>query len=291
MVTPKPDTPTETLDVILRTHDPARLDELGRALFSALLQDHRPTTLTIVCQRFPEPALHALETLLTPLRTIEHGVPIQVLNHTDPHPIDARAALLNRGLQATTGRYTAFLDYDDLIYPEAYRLLIAELQSSGAAVAFGGILTTTVTRQGLVPITLDKQHVFRGEGLAQLLHNNFCPLHSFVLDRTRIPPGHLHFDETLSALEDYDFLLRICASHPSSFRLKDRIIGEYLLKDDGSNANPLAQGGTAADWGPALAEIERRKSHLVLSPTVLAQLADPNTTVAAFLDAPVTSTA
>ena len=76
MVSPHPG----TLDVILRTHDPARLDELGRALFSALLQDHRPTTLTIVCQRFPEPALAALETLLSPLRTIEPGVPIQDLH-------------------------------------------------------------------------------------------------------------------------------------------------------------------------------------------------------------------
>ena len=260
------------LDVVIRVHDPARLDELGHAVFSALLQDHRPCTLHIACQRFTPPSLGALDAMLAPLRAIEPGVPIQVLNRTDPEPQDARAALLNLGLAAMRGRYAAFLDYDDVIYPEAWRLLTAELQASGAAIAFGGIVTTTVSRAGLVPVTQNKQHVFRGEGLGQLLRSNFCPLHSFVLDRTRIAAADLHVDETLHALEDYDLLLRLCARYPSSFRFKDRIVGEYLFKDDGSNANPMATGGTAAGWGAVAAEVEARKAHLKLSPPVLQQL-------------------
>lgn len=273
----------EALDVVMRVHDPARLDELGRALFSAMLQDYRPCALTIVCQRFPDAALAALEAVLAPLRTIEPGVPVQVLNRVEAEPRDARAALLNLGLRAGTGRYAAFLDYDDVIYPEGWRLLIGELRGSGAAVAFGGIVTATVSRQGLVPVTRDKRHVFQGEGLAQLLRGNFCPLHSFVLDRTRIAPADLVVDEGLAALEDYDLLLRLCARYPSSFRLKDRIVGEYVLKDDGSNANPMARGGVAADWGAVLAEIESRKARLALSPAVMAQLSQAEMTVAGFL--------
>lgn len=272
------------LDVMVRVHDPARLDELDRAVFSATLQEYRPCTVHVVCQRFTDADLVALDAVLDPLRAIEPGVPVRVLNRTDPEPADARAALLNMGLQAGTGRYAAFLDYDDVIYPEAWRLLVGELRDSGAAIAFGGILTTAVSRAGVAPVTRTKRHVFRGEGLAQLLRGNFCPLHSFVLDRTRIAPADLRVDETLSALEDYDLLLRLCARYPSSFRLKDRIVGEYLLKDDGSNANPLAAGGTEADWGGAvLAEIEARKAQLVLSPEVLAQLAGAPVTVGAFL--------
>lgn len=272
-----------TLDVVIRVHDPARLDELDRAVFSAALQDHRPCTLFVACQRFDAAAMAALAAVLDPIRAIEPAVPIHVLNRTEPEPRDARAALLNLGVRAGQGRFLAFLDYDDVIYPEAWRLLIAELNEGGAAIAFGGIVNTDVSRAGIVPVTRFKRRVYAGEGLARLLRSNFCPLHSFVLDRTRIPPADLVFDETLGALEDYDLLLRICARHPSSFRLKDRIVGEYLFKDDGSNANPLARGGTAADWGDVLTEIERRKARLVLSPAVLRQLGDPPQTVAGFL--------
>ena len=276
------------LDVVVRMHDPARLDELDRALFSAMLQDHRPCAITVVCQRFPDAALEALEGVLAPLRTIEPGVPVRVLNRTEPEPLDARAALLNIGLRAGTGQYAAFLDYDDVIYPEGWRLLIAELRDSGTAIAFGGILNATVSRKGLVPLTQDKRHVFRGEGLSRLLQGNFCPLHSFVLDRTRIAPADLVVDEGLAALEDYDLLLRLCARYPSSFRLKDRIVGEYLLKDDGSNTNPVARGGVAADWGAVLGEIEARKARLTLSPAVLAQLSGAEVTVADYLARPST---
>ena len=272
------------LDVVVRAHDPGRLDELDRAVFSALMQDYRPCTVLVACQRFAPRDLQALEAVLAPLRRVEPGVPVHVLNRTEPEPPDARAALLNMGLQAGQGRYAAFLDYDDLIYPEAWRLLVGELRQSGTAVAFGGILTTAVSRTGPVPAVQGKRRVFTGTGLGQLLRGNFCPLHSFVLDRHRIAPDVLHVDEELRALEDYDLLLRICARHPSSFRLKDRIVGEYLLKDDGSNANPLARGGTEADWGrAALAAIEARKARLVLSPAVLAQLMGPDLTVAGFL--------
>ena len=49
------------------------------------------------------------------------GAALHVLNRSDPLPADARAALLNLGSRRRTGRYVAFLDYDDLIYPEGWR--------------------------------------------------------------------------------------------------------------------------------------------------------------------------
>ena len=278
------------IDVTIRIHDPARLDELGRAVFSVALSDHRPLAIQVACQRFDPPALQAVQATLAPFLEIAGDVTLQILNRPDPAPLDARAALLNLGLRTGPGRYTAFLDYDDVIYPEAYRLLIAELRSSGTAIAFGGILNAYISRDGLVPITTAKHRVFQGEGLAQLLYDNFCPLHSFVIDRHRIAPADLVVDETLDALEDYDLLLRLAAKYPSSFRLKDKIIGEYLFKDDGSNMNPLAHR-THPDtirtsiWAAAEANLDHRKATLVLSPEVQATLglAEPGLTVADFL--------
>ena len=152
----------DQLDVVIRTHDPARLDELNRAVFSAALQEYRPLALHVVCQRFTEPALAP-------------DVAFHLHNRSAPTPVDARAALLNLGIQHGTGRYLAFLDYDDLIYSEGWRLLVAELEASGAAVAFGAVLNATVCRDGAVPYVESKHRVFQGNGLPQLLRNNFCP--------------------------------------------------------------------------------------------------------------------
>jgi hypothetical protein len=274
-----------SLDVIIRTHDPARGDELNRAVFSAALQDVSPVTIHVVCQRFSAATLDAVRLDLAPIFAVASGAALDVLNRPDPLPGDARAALLNVGLQAAQGRYVAFLDYDDLIYPEGWRLLIDELEASGAAVAFGAVLNASVSRDGLVPHVTAKRRVFEGDGLRRLLWNNFCPLHSFVLDRSRLP-ANLAFDEGMAALEDYDLLLRIVSQHRSSFRLKDKLVGEYLLKDDGSNLNPIATAALSnMAWDAALAEVEARKLALVLSPAVQAQLGidEPGLTVAAFL--------
>jgi hypothetical protein len=262
-----------SLDVIIRTHDPARLDELSRAVFSAAMQDYRPVTILVVCQRFGPDALAAVAETLAPIMAVAGDARLQVLNRPEPAPADARAALLNIGLRAGTSRHVAFLDYDDLIYAEGWRILIDELAASGAAMAFGAVLNASVRRDGVVPYVTAKRLVFHGSGLAQLLRSNFCPIHSYVLDRSRIGQADLVVDESLVALEDYDLLLRLASRHVSSFQHKDRAVGEYLLKDDHSNLNPMAGEGFGGEtWQAAVAEIERRKGRMVISPAVQAAL-------------------
>ena len=265
--------PPDGIDVVIRCHDPARLDELERAVLSALLQDYAPVSVIVVCQCFDEQAVEAVRAALEPIHALEPSAGLVVLNRSDPAPADARAALLNVGIGAARHRYLAFLDYDDLIYPEAYRLLIADLNASGAAIAFGGILNAVIDRRGSVPYVAEKIRIFKGDGLPQLLRSNFCPLHSFVLDRSLVAKGDLKFDETLAQLEDYNFLLCIVSRYRSSFVLKDKIIGEYCIKNDGSNINPIASGETVPpEWQAAMDVVEARKAGLVLAPEVQAIL-------------------
>ena len=88
------------IDVVVRMHDPARLDELGRAVFSLALQDYRPITIAVLCQRFDAAALAAVRRELAPILAIAADAGLEVLNRPEPVPRDARAALLNQGLAA-----------------------------------------------------------------------------------------------------------------------------------------------------------------------------------------------
>jgi hypothetical protein len=207
--------PPDGIDVVVRAHDPARLDELGRAVFSLVMQDHHPITVFVMLQRFDAAARDAVARTLAPIMAIAPDATLHVLNRPDPVPPDARAALLAQGLAAGNSRYAAVLDFDDLIYPEAYRLLIAELQDSGAALALGGILAATVDRDGVVPLVRAK---------APLPPGAAWPLHRAVLDRQRIAPADL------VAVDD-DLLRRLTDRCAVSLRLQDTVIGERLVTE------------------------------------------------------------
>ena len=94
----------DPLDVVIRIHDPARLDELNRAVFSAALQDYRPLALHVVCQRFGPAALAAVRDSLAPILGVAGEVALHLHNRPDRAPIDARAALLNLGIRHGAGR-------------------------------------------------------------------------------------------------------------------------------------------------------------------------------------------
>ncbi len=262
------------LDVVIRAHDPARLDALNRTVFSAALQDYRPLALHVVCDGFDAAALAAVQDNLAPILALAGDVGLQLHNRADRAPADA---LRNLGARQAGGRYLAFLDSDELVYAEGWRLLIAELAASGAAIAFGAVLNATVCREGVVPYVEAKHRAAQGGGLRQLLRDDVCPLLSVVLDRSRLTPTDVLVDGSMRARGDYDLLLRIVAQHPSSFHLQDTVVGERLLNDAG-DLDPAADAA-------ALAEVERRKAGLAFSPAVQAQLGldEPGLTVAGFL--------
>ena len=229
----------DQIDVVVRIHDPARMAELKRCVFSLVSQSHRPVRVIIAAQRFSDEGLAATRAALAPLIDGEDGVTLDIVNWTEAEPADARSVLLNAGVQAAEGRYLAYLDYDDALYPDAYELLIDKLRQTGAAIAFASVRVMQLhvydhffyAAEKVVP-------PFSGKTLIDLFRNNFCPIHSYVIDRDQVAPELLSFNTNLLMEEDYDVLLKICARYPSDFSLIGTDVGEYYYKTDGSNTVP-----------------------------------------------------
>lgn len=271
----------QRLDVVVRFHNPSRLRELERAIFSVLTQTYRPLHIVLALQRFSEPDVELVrKALRLPLRI--HGAPeVTILNWMEEEPPDGRSALLNHAILHTRGRYIAFLDYDDLIYPEAYELLIGRLLSGDAAIAFGGIYTSEIDVFEDFLQVRRKVYLFIGTNLLDLFEGNFCPIHSFVVDRSRIAPQQLFFDPLLSRAEDYDFLIRICAQYRSDFSLSKTYIGTYYVKNDGSNTILTESSSTPhllSDWLDAESFIEGRRRITPVSADVQRMLGLPSVT-------------
>ena len=280
----------EGVDVIVRFHNLGRIDELRRAVFSIAGQDFRPIRILLVLQRFSDADAEVVRTALAPLLALPDSPVLEVLRFEAPEPLDARSALMNLGFAAATARYVALLDYDDVLYPEAYRLLSGRLRDSGAAIAFGHIGVTLVDVHDGFFYASARQQPFTGNCLADLFKQNFCPIHSFMVDRTQVPPGELRFEPALTIEEDYEFLLRVCSKVASDFALVHTQIGEYYYKTDNSNTVAGRDSIPAA----VMAQIEAatrfndgRRRLAALSPVVQRQLGiepyQPGLTVHRFL--------
>ncbi len=262
---------SNSLHVIVRFHDSRRIRELDRAIFSLAHQNYRPITIHVVTQRFSKAELKAVEDCTARYSSLPEPPAFVISNFDSPNPIDGRSALINIGLRASEkGRFFAFLDYDDVIYPEAYQALIANLLSSDSVIAFGGIACKSAQVSDAAIIVDTRESRFKGTCLLDLFRDNFCPIHSFVVDRSKTSEAELFFNERLQRAEDYDFLLRLCAKYKSNFSLIDTIVGDYYFKDDGSNTTELTATteDRSAPWRYAVEYSNLQKRFLTLSRAV-----------------------
>lgn len=268
----------DTVETIVRFHNPASFPELAAALMSLIAQSWRPLRVLLVTQRFTPDQLEALDIALAPYRAIDPSAEIVVVPYTRRDGLaDARSALVNAGIAQAQGRYIGVLDYDDTLYPDAYEILVRELHASGCAVACGGIAMKGVAISAAVPLGLGFARSGRwfAQGPVDIFRNEFCPFHGMLLDRTRIAPEDLCLDEGLPVFEDYEWQLRLWARYPLSFAMIDRIIGDYRLRGDGSNTTAMRHEADIQKrnlwirWG---ADIEARRARIEVAPAIQARL-------------------
>lgn len=127
---------------------------------------------------------------------------IQVISQANAGLSSAR----NTGLRHATGDYVSFLDSDDTIHPLKISRQIAELERTGAGIAFCDYYTTD---EALVPQAISQTRPKLADISAQLPLQNVFPPHA-ALVRREVVDQVGGFDESLPSAEDWDYWIR-CA--------------------------------------------------------------------------------
>jgi hypothetical protein len=223
------------LSVIIRNQSLARMGYLDHAIFSLACQNHAPLEIVIASQS-EEPGVEEAIRQVLERHSSLGDYSYQIIR--EPSSQDIRARLLNLGIRAARGQYIAFLDDDDVVYPQHYERLIALLRKGQAAWAVGRTRRASFRTgpQGEL-YCYDKATMPRAESfdLAALVIDNFITCHSYVLDRSRLGRFALEFSEKMTVLEDYLFLLHLAALFRPDY-LPGPASCEYRIRDDGSNS-------------------------------------------------------
>lgn len=209
----------DAVSTILRMHDPRALGNLSRALQSLHAQVEMCVSPIVVTQRFTRAEFEAVRATVEREWFFSWQAHPVLINYEGSLP-DARSALLNVGLRRHAelqNRYVAFLDYDDFLYSDAYKHLSARLRHTDSVIAFGGIELVKVVPLHDYDFVYEVSHPFTGKNKLDLIRDNFCPLHSYLIDTTKVSPEELYFREELTRVEDYDFLLRLAGRYPCDF--------------------------------------------------------------------------
>ncbi|HMA18686.1 MAG TPA: glycosyltransferase, partial [Thermoanaerobaculia bacterium] len=166
-----------------------------------------------------------------------------------------RSAAANLGVETADQDLVAFLDDDDVLFPDHFERLVAAYRSGPEPIVYSDAVTVVYHREGeawtperrALQYSLDFDRDY-------LLYANYIPLHTLLLPRAlyRKIGG---FDATLEFSEDWDFLIR--ASFETSFRHVRAVTCEYRIFH-GDDDDPAHAASGSGSFQRARAEIYRR---------------------------------
>lgn len=229
---------TAPVAVVVRTRNrPALLKD---ALESLAAQTARPARVVVVNDGGASP-----ESVVAPYRESLHATLEDSAERT------GRAAAGNRGGRAAREDLIAFLDDDDLSFPDHLERLLSAHRGGPEPVCYSDAVTVVYARgrDGWEPRHRALQYSLDFDP-EYLLLANYIPIHTLLLPKALFDKAG-GFDETLEYSEDWDFLIRL--SFETSFRHVRAVTCEYRVFEEG-DGDPLH----AAAGAPAFQEARRR---------------------------------
>ena len=225
---------TDHLSVVLCFFEDTSIEMLTRSLVSLASSEYDLLEVIIVGQNVSLETSDKIKQLLT-VQSWSKKVLVR-FEVVKTEERCSRAKLINIGISFATGKYLAFLDYGDVIYPGGYAVLIDKLKNSSAAIAVGGCQRVSIDSvQNANSNSFNVKSRPWGISQVDILQDNFVPMSSYVVDRTRCDANLLNFDTNLTSLDNYAFLLKVAVTKEINFELIDFPVCDCKMKQDSTN--------------------------------------------------------
>lgn len=224
------------VDTVVRFHTGGNLALLGRALSSLAAQRDVAVTPVVMGQDLTATQVKQIEAMLDALPWREGIVPVLQSHASSPEARDLRSMLIRTGLGLGTARHAGFLDYDDLLFGDAYARLLERAKASGKAIVFGRTYRTFLHRDGNWIAWRDR-HFERGRSYADFVSQNHAPIHSYLIDRTMVDLAAIDLPTDQKYMEDYLMLLQVVTAKNADWDGLSQMIyvGDYMHFDHGGN--------------------------------------------------------
>lgn len=207
------------VSVIIPTYN--RREMLTEALKSVLTQTHRNLEIIVV-----NDAGIDVQDIITKY-DIDNIV--TYIQHTENKGL---AATRNTGVTKAEGKYIAYLDDDDIFYPDHLEILVTFLENSEYKIAYTDAVRVdqVLEENGKYKNTIGEVYMSVDFSREFLLHDNLAPVHCFMHEKSCLD-GSLKFDEGLHTHEDYDFWMRLSRTH--NFKHIKKATVEYRHRTEG----------------------------------------------------------
>ncbi|RJR15175.1 MAG: glycosyltransferase [Nitrospiraceae bacterium] len=149
------------------------------------------------------------------------------------------AAARNTGIKLSRGKYVAYLDDDDMYYPEHLETLVSYLDNSDCKVAYTDAYRAVQVMENGKYVTKKKDLPYSYDfDCDQILVTNFIPVLCFMHEKSCLERTGL-FDESLPVFEDWDLWIRMSRSFQVHHIKKTT--AEFAWRNDGSSMTSSRQ--------------------------------------------------
>ncbi|RCK71812.1 MAG: putative N-acetylgalactosaminyl-diphosphoundecaprenol glucuronosyltransferase [Ignavibacteriae bacterium] len=139
-------------------------------------------------------------------------------------------AARNTGIKMAQGKYLAYLDDDDIFYPEHLQTLFDVLENTDYKVAFTDSMRAVYKKIDNRLILVSKERFASNDfNLENLFVENYIPIICVMHQKDCLESVGL-FDESLTSHEDWDMLIKL--AHKYTFKHIPRITCEFSWIDD-----------------------------------------------------------
>lgn len=223
------------ISVIIPTHN--RIEDLKKALNSVFTQTVLPSEVIVV----DDGSLPAVpETIFD-----EAPVAIKTLLLRNEQPKGAPNAR-NRGINAATGEWIAFLDDDDEFFPEKIEVVMKTIQEKGHDIdLIYHSAQVTMVNEGIRYISKPKKFRHDEDMFRVLLQKNYIGGTSMAIVKKSSLIKVGYFDEALPALQDYELWLRMSQNNAVFYYL-DKVLTKYLHITCGNSITNAVDSGLQA---------------------------------------------